>query len=153
MKFKNPYWSKREQFELLEKWILVHACIYYRLSNNIVTDLTYDNNAKQLAKLMKDEPDAFRASRWYYAFDTFVASTGFDLYAKLSYEDDKKILYISNYLISMQEEDSKKEDPQWQEVESSTDKMKKKSWESWVLKEHRVAEPSGLKKKMAKMNT
>ncbi len=82
MQFNNPYWSTTQKIELLQKWILVHSYIYYELNDSVVSDCMYDDNVKQLLKLMENK-QAAKASRFYKYFKEYDGSTGFHLYSSL----------------------------------------------------------------------
>ena len=65
-----------------ENQILVHSCIYYRLSDNIIPDWKYDSFGADLIRLAKEYPDEFKASYHYNDFIEYVNSdtpSGFDL--------------------------------------------------------------------------
>ncbi|WP_431819226.1 hypothetical protein LWL40_27665 (plasmid) [Bacillus thuringiensis] len=61
--------------------ILVHSCIYYRFSDNIVSDHTYDSWAKELAKLQEQHPVEAKSADLAKEFEEFNGDTtsGFDL--------------------------------------------------------------------------
>ena|SRR5690554_3133152 len=59
--------------------ILVHSCIYYRFSDSIIDDYTYDMWSKELADLQEKYPDLAKKSAWNEEFKDFDGSTGFDL--------------------------------------------------------------------------
>ena len=40
-----------------ERQILVHSYIYYELNTNLISDATFDEWAKELAQLIKNNPD------------------------------------------------------------------------------------------------
>ena len=101
MKFRNPYWSPKTKLQLLERWILIHSIIYYRLNTSIVSDVMYDNNCNQLVKGIKKFPEAFKQTKYYYAFKGFTGETGFDLYSKLNTEDREKLEQQAEYLVLM----------------------------------------------------
>lgn len=58
--------------------ILVHSCIYYQLNSNIVSDEKFDEWAKELEKLMKENPGLY-SDRFDYAFENWDSSSGYDL--------------------------------------------------------------------------
>ncbi|WP_141539789.1 DNA ligase LigA-related protein [Bacillus cereus] len=61
--------------------ILVHSCIYYRFSDNIISDHTYDAWAKELAKLQEHYPPEAKSADLAKEFEEFNGDTtsGFDL--------------------------------------------------------------------------
>ena len=84
MKFNNPYFTEVEKINLLERWIMVHSFIYYKLSENVVSDQMYDANCIQLAKLIKSYPKAYSKSKYCKEFKNYNPSTGYDLISKLN---------------------------------------------------------------------
>ena len=82
MKFKNPYFTPKEQISTLQRWILLHSFLYYSIDKPIVSDQTFDNNCKQLVDLMWDHNEETRYSKIFKDFD---GSTGFDLFDKCDY--------------------------------------------------------------------
>lgn len=101
MKFNNPYWSEKTKIELLQKWILIHSIIYYKLNTTVVSDQVYDNNSKQLVQLKNSNPDDFNNSKWYKQFVNFEGSTGFDLFAKLNKKQKSQLMDIAEYVVQL----------------------------------------------------
>lgn len=99
MNFKNPYWTKQTKMELLERWILVHSIIYYRLNTSIVSDEMFDKNCMQLVQMAEDYPKEFKQTSFYYCFFDFDGSTGFDLYGRLKSEDSNYLESIAFHLV------------------------------------------------------
>ena len=56
--------------------LLVHSCIYYKLSNNIVSDKKWDEWARELKTLQEHYPNIAKQVMWYDAFKDWDASTG-----------------------------------------------------------------------------
>lgn len=101
MNFRNPYWDKQVEIDLLQQWILVHSLIYYELDTNVVLDETYDNNCKELYELQNEFTKEFIQSKYYDAFKDFNPSTGYDLINKLNKTQYKKIENIAKHVISL----------------------------------------------------
>ena len=40
------------KINLLSRWIIFHSIIYYEMNKSLVTDYMFDNNAKELYKMM-----------------------------------------------------------------------------------------------------
>ena len=91
MKFNNPYWPLKTRMQLLQRWIIVHSIIYYEYDSSVVSDIVFDDNAKQLYEMIANNKVEFKKTRYYYCFKDFDGTTGFDLYNKLC-EDDKYCL-------------------------------------------------------------
>jgi hypothetical protein len=58
--------------------MLVHSCLYYCLNENIWDDHTFDKNAKELAVLLKEDPDVY-SDRFDEYFKGWDGSSGFHL--------------------------------------------------------------------------
>lgn len=56
--------------------LLVHSCIYYELDKNIVSDKQWDEWARELVVLQKENPYISTQVIWYDAFKDWDASTG-----------------------------------------------------------------------------
>lgn len=100
MKFHQPF-SVVEKIQLLQRWILVQSFSYYELNENIASDFKYDANARQLERLITENPDEAKRSRYYdYFYDFFDESegahmtSGFDLLERVKKDDDKLYRYI-----------------------------------------------------------
>lgn len=85
MKFHKPF-NVVEKIQLLQRWILVQSFAYYELNENIASDFKYDDNAKQLVKLMKNNPEEAKRSRYSEYFYDYCPTeedvhytSGFDL--------------------------------------------------------------------------
>jgi NAD-dependent DNA ligase len=61
--------------------ILVHSCLYYRLSETLVPDHVYDGWARELAVLHEKYPDIASTVEYHEYFQDFTSETvsGFDL--------------------------------------------------------------------------
>jgi hypothetical protein len=93
MKFHNPF-SVVEKIQLLQRSILVNSFAYYELNTNIISDFKYDANAKQLERLVMENPEEAKRSRYYsYFYDFFDESdgthmtSGFDLLERVKKKD------------------------------------------------------------------
>lgn len=93
MKFHHPF-SVVEKIQLLQRWILVQSFGYYELNETIVSDFKYDANAKQLERLVMENPEDAKRSRYYdYFYDFFDESegthmtSGFDLLERVKRRD------------------------------------------------------------------
>lgn len=83
MRFRNPYWSDRTRFELMQKWLLVHSYLYYIMNRSVVTDSMFDKNSRQLVEMMQASPEAFKASKYYSVFRDWDGTTGYHLWDRL----------------------------------------------------------------------
>lgn len=71
-----------EELQIAEKiqqrryQLLIHSCIYYHLNSNIISDMQWDNWAKELVNLQKKYPEIAEKVRLSTAFKDWDASTG-----------------------------------------------------------------------------
>ena len=100
MKFRKPF-NVVEKIQLLQRWILVQSFAYYELNENIASDFKYDDNAKQLVELMKNNPEEAKRSRYGEYFYDYCPTeedihytSGFDLLERVRKNDDKLYRYI-----------------------------------------------------------
>lgn len=56
----------------------------------MVSDRVFDNNCKQLVKLISKNKDIHKRTDLYYIYHDFDGSTGFDLYHRLNKKDKLK---------------------------------------------------------------
>lgn len=94
MEFINPYFSNRDKIELYQRWLLVHAVIYYNYNSNIVSDLEWDNNAKEYLCFVKDHKNELKQSYYFDVFKEFEGNTGFDLMSKLKKMNEEHCHYL-----------------------------------------------------------
>ena len=59
--------------------VLVHSCIYYVFNENIVSDSTWSEWARELAQLQKEYPEIAKRVDYAKEFEGFDASTGYHL--------------------------------------------------------------------------
>lgn len=59
--------------------ILIHSCLYYKMNENIVSDVQYDRWAKELEALQKQYPEIASNVDYAHDFENFSSATGFDL--------------------------------------------------------------------------
>lgn len=85
------------QIESLQRWIIVQSIVYYELNANIVSDKVFDNNCKQLVRLMETSKGV--ETQYSYCFKDFDGTTGFDLFHKLNKIHKAKLLKEAKYAI------------------------------------------------------
>ena len=56
--------------------MLVHSCIYYEYSRNIISDKQWDEWARELRTLQEHYPNIAEKVMWHEAFKDWDASTG-----------------------------------------------------------------------------
>ena len=76
---------------MLEDWLLVHSYLYYEKDISVVTDFKFDQNSQQLIQMMQEHPKDFVKSKYYYVFNDFDGSTGYDLVRRLNAKHKAKI--------------------------------------------------------------
>lgn len=87
----------QERINFLQRYMIVHAVIYYELDNNIVDDRVYDAKAKELVRLKNENPELWKSSEYYKQFgNDYNGSTGFTLYHDLDEHQKTIILSIIN---------------------------------------------------------
>ena len=96
----TKYWSIKTRIEYIQRKIIICCMIYYQLNSSIMTDNEYTIICKQLKQMIKENPDVFKQTRYYYCFKDFDVSTGFDLYNKLNKADKKYLHDISCMLLN-----------------------------------------------------
>ena len=62
-----------------ERQILAHSFLYYQLSENIISDATFDLWSKELVNLMEQYPEEFAQSVYAKEFAEFDGCSGYDL--------------------------------------------------------------------------
>ncbi len=63
----------------LEQQILIHSILYYRLGCSIWSDDRWNSKAKELQKLVEQNPELFKESVLYEEFKGFSWVSGYDL--------------------------------------------------------------------------
>lgn len=87
MNWNNPYFTELDKIELLQRWILFQSVCYYDYDDTIVEDKVYDDNVKQLLRLMKQNKNILSQSKYSNLFEDFDGSTGFHFVKKLQNEN------------------------------------------------------------------
>lgn len=95
MQFNNPYLENVERIELLQRWLIVHSIIYYEMDKNVVSDIMFDNNCRQLIEMKNKYKKSYKNSFYYPIMKDFDGSTGFHLSDGLKKWDKKHHKYLS----------------------------------------------------------
>ena len=74
--FQDKQLKIAEKIQQRRLQLLIHSCIYYELDQNFITDKKWDEWARELVKLQKDNPEISEKVIWYDAFKDWDASTG-----------------------------------------------------------------------------
>lgn len=88
--------DKLELINRRERQILVHSCIYYIYNDNIISDDTWMEWAKELEDLIRNYPEEFKRSVLYDRFRDFDHSTGFNLEMKDPWTMSRAYLLLLN---------------------------------------------------------
>lgn len=100
VEFVNTF-DNVDRIELLERSLLVNSYAYYVMSESIMSDFTYDKNARQLVDMKKWYPDDFKHSRYYPIFHDFEGSTGFDLIARVNKDQELQRKIIRDVYLAL----------------------------------------------------
>lgn len=99
----NVSFSK-DPISFFQKRIIVHSILYYQMDSSIIPDKTFDKFSRLLVDLMKTTPrEILEKSRYWYAMDNFDGATGFDLYSRLTREDQVALTGLAHHLLRLHE--------------------------------------------------
>lgn len=84
----------KEQIDHRERQLLVNACLYYKMSTNLISDYSYDKYSFDLDRLIKKYPDDFKKSVYYKDFVDFNPSSGYYLHY-----NKPEIVNVANRLV------------------------------------------------------
>lgn len=76
---------------------LIHAIVYYKFNESILSDAEWTKRAKQLVELQKEYPQESKEAPLFDMFCDFDYSTGMNLV----YKADEKAIGKAKYLIEM----------------------------------------------------
>ena len=94
----NPQYTRHHREIILQrrKQVIVHACIYYRLNDNLVSDQQWDHWNRELAALQKAHPNCCNLNYYEVQFEDWKGTTGVEHILPLS---DPKIIATAMWLI------------------------------------------------------
>ena len=99
---KKPHnFTDKEFIEWLQRWVLVNSWLYYEKDGSPVSDKEYDSVSRQLVSLQKNYKEDIKDTQYGYVFYDFDASTGFDLYHRLSNADKGKIVQVAAHVMRL----------------------------------------------------
>lgn len=94
------YWSDRLKASCLQRQIIVHSILYYHLSENVISDVYFDNLGRQLMSLREQmSENEYKRTEYYYCFDDFDGTTGFYLYDALTTKDRKYLTSVAKSVL------------------------------------------------------
>lgn len=94
----QAYWSKTTQMSYLQRRIIVYSIMYYEQNESCVSDRYYDSVSQQLVKMLKQYPDDYEKTTYYYAMYDFDGSTGFDIPDRLTKKDREYLILIASHV-------------------------------------------------------
>lgn len=100
--------SNLERCSVLQRKIIIHSILYYELNISILSDKEFDNMCKKLLTGIKHTKD-YEWSDYYYVFEDFDGSTGFDLYDRLNKDDKKYLMHLAKYVYELWKKNNAKE--------------------------------------------
>lgn len=74
--------AKASEIQRLRYLVLVHSCIYYELSDSLISDAEWDVIAMRLVEMQRLYPAAALAALLHKEFEDFDGNTGFHLPVK-----------------------------------------------------------------------
>ena len=91
--------STKDQIDWLARFVIVHSIIYYEWDYNVVSDKKYDEYARYLAALVKENPEEVKSCYYYYVIYDFDGSTGFDLRGRLTEPDNDYVSLLALHVM------------------------------------------------------
>lgn len=91
--------SVKEKISTIQRYIIVHSILYYAMNKSVISDKKFDEVAKELVALKKQEQEAYKQSDYYYCMYDFDGSTGFDLYDRLNECDKEYLSFIAQAVL------------------------------------------------------
>ena len=85
MIFDTKGLSIQDYINWMQRYIIVHSCVYYFNDDNFISDREYDAKAKELVALKEAYPEEWKNSEYYKQYgDHYIGHTGMDLLVGLS---------------------------------------------------------------------
>ena len=96
----TKYWDNKTRIEYIQRRIIVFSIMYYNMSESCITDKQFDYISQQLVMYMNTTPKEFlEQTRYWYVFNDFDGSTGFDLPYRLTDTDREYLTQIATMVI------------------------------------------------------
>ena len=102
------YWDDHLKMSALQRHIIIHSILYYVYDNSVISDKRYDLLSKQLTGLMKENPEEYKKTNYYYCMYDFDGSTGFDLPSRLTKKDRKYLTKLALSILSSYQREEEK---------------------------------------------
>lgn len=98
-KVPSKWWNTITKMSYLQRRVIVYSILYYNHSISLVSDTEYDDISRQLVNMIKENPEEYKKTKYFYAMRDFDGSTGFDLFYRLNDADKSYLLYLVDVLI------------------------------------------------------
>lgn len=98
------YLSDIQKISSLQRKIIICSIIYYELNESIIPDKQFDEEARQLVKLQKQNKKDLNKSEYFYCMKDFDGSTGFDLFSRLKESDRIYLTHLAKYILKLYKE-------------------------------------------------
>ena len=105
--FDNGCWvylSDVEKISYLQRRIIIHSILYYELNESVIPDKQFDEEARQLVALQKQNKKDLNKTEYYYCMKDFDGSTGFDLFNRLKEVDRIYLTHLAKYVLKLYKE-------------------------------------------------
>lgn len=86
-------WDIVTKISYLQRKIIISSILYYDFDESPISDREYDSLSKQLVELQKD--DSAKDSQYWYVFNDFDGTTGFDLRDRLNTKDREYLTHLA----------------------------------------------------------
>lgn len=94
-------WSLKDKIEYLQRKILLNCIAYYMYNLSPLSDKDYDGLAHQLLYLSREYTGDILNTRYGYAMHDFDGNTGFDLFYRLTDDDQQYLLDITRHTLKV----------------------------------------------------
>ena len=98
MTFSSPNLTIIDMMRLLQRWIIVQSILYYEMDFNLVEDSVYDENSNQLMLMIREFPEEYKQTAYYYCMNDFDGNTGFDIRSRLTNKDHEYLTHTATML-------------------------------------------------------
>lgn len=94
------YWGDKTILSFLQRKIIVNSILYYILDSPVIDDRQFDSLVKEYIDKTKEcSKLSLVDSQYYYCFNDFDGSTGFDLYDRLNEKDKKYLRNMAEHIL------------------------------------------------------
>lgn len=103
----EQYLSVKAKMSTMQRFIIVHSILYYIKNTSVISDKEFDDVARYLVKLKKENAEEYKQTDYYYCMKDFDGTTGFDLYDKLNLHDKMYLTCIADNIIKIKKKEGK----------------------------------------------